>query len=110
MSQVAPPAAPPTRSSEWRSSLALQGGPFDPSSNRYGQCGPIGTAQDAAVGVETAPLSGKGEIAKKHGTGPRNANAAGGVAGPAARGRHRQHGAINEAPTQLGDADLLRLI
>ena len=72
-----PPAAPPTRSSEWRSSRPPQGGPFERPVNRYRQCGPIGSAQDATVGVETAPLSGKGEITKKHGTGPRNAYGAG---------------------------------
>src|ERR671919_2373233 len=52
--------------------VPLQGGPFERPRNRYGQCGPIGRAQDAVVGVQTAPSSGKGEIAKKHGTGPRN--------------------------------------
>jgi hypothetical protein len=34
----------------------------------------------------------------------------GGVTGAAARRRHRQHGPVNEASTQLGDAGLLRPI
>jgi hypothetical protein len=55
-------------------------------------------------------LTGLGEIVKKHGTDTRNDDGAGGVAGPSTRGRHRQHGPINEASTQLGDADLLRPI
>src|SRR5262245_22444904 len=55
--------------------VALQGGPFERPGNRYGQCGPIVRAQDAVVGVETTPLSGESEIAKKHCTNPRNAYA-----------------------------------
>ena len=71
----------PSRVQRDAPAVALQGGPFERPGHRHGQCGPIGSAQDAAVGVETAPLSGTGEIAKKHGTGPRNDYAAGGVAG-----------------------------
>src|SRR5262245_50804188 len=69
--------------------VSLQSGPFERHGNRYGQCVPISGAQHAVVGVKTAPLSGKGEIAKEHGTGSRNADAASGVAGAAARRRHR---------------------
>jgi hypothetical protein len=88
--------------------VAAQGGPFERPGQWHGQCRPIGSAQDAAAGVETPRLSGQREIAKKHGTDARYAYAAGRVAGPAARGRHRQHGPIDEASTLLGDADLLR--
>jgi hypothetical protein len=35
--------------------VPLKGGPFERPGNRYGQCGPIGRAQDAVVGVQTAP-------------------------------------------------------
>ena len=90
--------------------VPLQVGPFERPGNRHGQCGPIGRAQDAVVGVQTAPLGGTGEISKVQGTGPRNADAAGGVTGAAARGRHRQHRPIHKASTQLGDADLPRPI
>lgn len=58
-------------------------GPFERSGNRYGQRGPIGSAQDAGVRVEPAPLSGKGEIAKEHAIDSSNADAAAGVAGAA---------------------------
>jgi hypothetical protein len=90
--------------------ISLQSGPFERSGNRYGQCGPVGSAQDAAARVEAAPLSRKGEISKIHRTRPGNAHGAGRVAGPAAPCRHRQHGSINEASTQLGDAGLPRPI
>jgi hypothetical protein len=74
-----PLAAPPTRGSEWRSSRPPpQSGSFERPLCRHGQCGSIGSAQDAAVGVETAPWSGQGEVAKQHGTDPLDTYAAGG--------------------------------
>ena len=90
--------------------VSLLGGPFHRPRNRHRQCGPIGRTQDAAVGLETAPLSGQGELAIEHSADPRNADGARGVAGPTATARHRQHGPIDKTSTQLGDAHLLRPI
>src|SRR4029078_8311525 len=90
--------------------VTLQSAPFEPSSNRYGHCEPISSEQDPIVGVETAPFGVTGEISKENRADSRNAYRARGVAGPAAGGRHRQHGPVNEASTQLGDPDLLRSI
>ena len=76
--------------------VSLQRGPFERPANRYGHCGLIGCDQNAVFGVETAPLCGESEIAKKHDTGPRNAYGARGVAGPATRGRHRSGRLVND--------------
>ena len=89
--------------------MALQPSPSESlgaAANRYGQCGPIGSAQYAVVGVETPLLTGTGEIPKEHRVDSRMPTEAGSFAGTTAHCRHYQHGPIHKAFTQLGDADL----
>src|SRR5688572_32467780 len=103
------PQHPPRAQSD-APTAALQRSPFERPGHRHGQCGPVGRAQDAVVSGETAPPSSKREVAKKHGPDTRNPDTAVAVTRAAAPSRHRKHRPIDEAPTQLGDADLLRPI